>query len=72
MNNAQKLLASIGGTAEFVAGVGDHWWADAQTPKKDHARPYYGPEGSNGKRTRLRGGYGRALMAKFDEKNIRQ
>jgi len=34
LNKAQKLLQSIGGTAELVAGVGDHWWADPETQKK--------------------------------------
>lgn len=65
-NQAQKLLCRIGGLAELVAGKDGHYFADASTPKKSHKRPYYGPEGSNGKRIKLRGSYGKSLISHFD------
>lgn len=61
MNEAQKLLARIGGTASLVAGVDGHWWADQQMAKKTRA---------NGK---VGGGhYGRDLMAHFDRERQSQ
>lgn len=55
LNQAQLLLMRIGGTADLVAGVGGHYWADTQTPKKTRQRH----------RSRH---YGRNLMAHFDGK----
>ncbi len=45
MNNAQKLLIKIGGTAVLVAGQDGHYWADNQTAKsRRHGIPkaHYG------------------------------
>ena len=53
MNQAQKLLVAIGGTAELVAGHMGHYFADAQTQKKTHARPF------NRNDVQIRGNYGR-------------
>jgi hypothetical protein len=56
VNEAQKLLVAIGGTAELVAGHMEHYWADSQTAKKEKQR-----------KGRIGGGkYGRNLMAYFD------
>jgi hypothetical protein len=57
MNNAQKLLASIGGLASLVAGEGEHFYADSQTPKSVPQRPRKG-----------RGNYGEGIKAAFDKK----
>lgn len=65
MNAAQKLLIGIGGTAELVAGHMGHYWADSQTPKKEHKRLFK----VGGKR--VRGTFGRDVMASFDRKNVR-
>lgn len=58
MNTAQKLLVAIGGTAELVAGLDEHWWSDSQTAEKAHQRPLLG-----------RGKYGVGLKARFDDAN---
>jgi hypothetical protein len=58
MNQAQLVLMMIGGTAELVAGVNDHYWADQSTEKKQRQR-----KGRIG-----RGTYGRNLMAHYDRK----
>lgn len=57
-NTAQRLLISIGGIAEHVAGYMDHYLSDGQTPSKTHKRPLKG-----------RGKFGLGLKAKFDSKN---
>lgn len=59
-NTAQQLLAHIGGTAELVAGIDGHYWADASTPVKQHHRPRKG-----------RGDYGLNLKAHFDSTEYR-
>lgn len=64
MNQAQKLLVAIGGTAELVAGHMGHYYADAQTPKKEHARTFK----RNDKQ--VRGNYGRDLLATFAARNL--
>lgn len=60
MNQAQKLLVAIGGTAELVAGYQGHYWADTQTTKKHRQR-----KGRIG-----RGTYGETLRAHFDSKRV--
>jgi len=57
MNNAQKLLVSIGGTAELVAGYMGHYISDRSTEKKPQ-RQRKGQIGT--------GTYGKALMRHFD------
>lgn len=62
MNEAQKLLVAIGGTAELVAGHMGHYWADSQTAKKQRQRNGWigiGP-----------GTYGETLRAHFDSKRV--
>jgi hypothetical protein len=34
-NMAQAVLYAIGGTAELVAGINGHYWADDSTPSKN-------------------------------------
>ena len=53
MNQAQKVLMVIGGTAQLVAGHMEHYWADASTEKK--------PVRRIGK-----GNFGVNIMAQFD------
>lgn len=65
MNEAQKLLISIGGTAQLVAGHMKHYWADPQTPKKEHKRLYK----LDGKR--VRGDFGKTLKAHFDSEAMK-
>ncbi len=61
LNLAQKLLVRIGGTAELVAGVGGHYWADASTSKKVPHRP-----------RKCRGNYGKLLMAHFNSNGFQR
>jgi hypothetical protein len=59
VNQAQLLLARIGGSAALVAGYGDHYWADASTAPRQRTRG------------RLKSGtYGASLMAHFDRKKF--
>lgn len=59
MNMAQRVLTAIGGTAALVAGHQEHYWADANTPKKQRTRGRVGG-----------GTYGAGLLAHFAEKQL--
>lgn len=60
-NAAQRLLISIGGMAELVAGHMGHYYADSSPPKKTKQRA--------GSRVG-RAVYGRNLKAHFDRVGI--